>query len=56
MQHCINVMYHVIAGFANRGWGGTPYPPGEGPQNLQNWLNQGFFQNFICLSYSAWSE
>ena len=29
------------------GGGGTPYPPGEGQKNLQNWLNQGFFQIFF---------
>ena len=34
------------------GGGTTPYPPREGQQNLQNWLNQGFFQKILCQSYS----
>ena len=25
-----------------------PTPPGEGRQNLQKWLKQGFFQNFFA--------
>ena len=29
-------------------WGWYPLPPpGEYQQNLQNWLNQGFFENFL---------
>ena len=37
----------ILQGSPIGGGGGTPYPPGEGQQNLQNWLNQGFFQNFF---------
>ena len=33
-----------------------PTPPGERQQNLQNWLNQGFFQLNLRQSYSEWCE